>query len=515
MLGKSRTTNTIYNFIANVGYQTISIILRFIVRTIFVYSLSISYLGISSLFANIISILSLAELGVGSAMVYSMYKPLAEKDEKKLAQLLNYYRIVYRTIAFIILVIGVLIIPFLSKIIHLQTEISNLYLYYILYLLDTCSSYLFVYRALILTADQKEYIINIYKSSLEILQAIIQSIVLLIFKSFIWYLIVQIIFSIAKNVVIARHAEKAYEFIKNKSIQLDNTSKREIWGNIKSMFFYKMGGVVLNNTDQIYISALESTDMVGIYSNYLLSIGILSSISSSIFISVRTSIGNLITENDRTKQFYIFKILNIIGFWIYGISGIVFSLLINEFIELWLGNKFLLDNNIVIVIAVSFYITGVLYPIWCYRETIGLFKQTQYILFFSSIINLVLSYFLGQEFGLVGILSATVIARLTTNIWYEPYKLYKLYFKESSKSYFQKQILNIIFIALLYIVIYYILSLISFTNQFVNIIMKFLIAVILCVGFFMVFSYFTGEWNMLKSTYHIYIKQKSIKRNRK
>ena len=140
MLGKSRTTNTIYNFIANVGYQIVSVILRFIVRTIFIYSLGVSYLGISSLFANILSILSLAELGVGSAMVYSMYKPLAEKDERKLAQLINYYRIVYRTIAFIILVIGVLIIPFLSKIIHLQTEI--LYIVFVghLQLLFICIS---------------------------------------------------------------------------------------------------------------------------------------------------------------------------------------------------------------------------------------------------------------------------------------------------------------------------------------------------------------------------------------
>lgn len=475
----SRTKNTILNLFANVGGQVVSILLRFVSRTIFIYVLGKSYLGINGLFSNILEVLSLAELGVGTAIIYNMYEPLAHRDYQRLAALTNYYKILYRKIAGVVFVIGMAILPFLDKIINLNQDIPHIYLFYILSVLNTTVSYLYVYKTSILSADQKEYKLKIYRTVFQFIQIIAQSIILFLFKSYLLYMIVQIVCSICSNIWTAHKATELYPEVNgNIQIELSKQEKKNIWSNIKAMFSYKIGGIMMNNTSQILISALVSTEMVGIYSNYLMVTQSLTSITSMLFTSVKASIGNLATEKNHQKEYEVFRVLDLMAFWVYGGGTIGLIILMNDFIRIWAGNSYVLMYTTVIIIAFSFYIAGIIYPITCYRETIGLFKQTKNILLYSSGINLFLSIILGQVWGLNGILLATIIARSCTNLWYEPYKLYSLYFQVPFSKYVITHIKDAIIIILLVLLGLNTVGKISSGSIILDLVIKFVIAFI-------------------------------------
>lgn len=489
-MNNSRTKNTVFNLIANIGGQGASILLRFISRTVFIYVLGKGYLGINGLFSNILEILSLAELGVGTAIIYSMYEPLAKKDLERLAALTNYYKILYRKIAGIVFTVGILLVPFLDDIVNLNQDEPQLYLFYILSLLNTTFSYFCVYKTSILTADQKEYKLKIYRTIFQFVQVIAQIVVLILFKSYLIYMITQIICLLCSNIWTAQKASKLYPDVNsNREAKLSREEKRDMWTNIRAMFSYKIGGVLMNNTDQILISTLINTETVGLYSNYLMVTQSLTSIMGMAFTSVRASIGNLATEKKFEKEYEIFKVLELLAFWIFGGGAIGLAVLFNDFISLWVGKSYLLDEKTVLVIGLSFYIAGVVYPILCYRETVGLFKQTKNILFYSSIINLVLSVILGNIFGLVGILLATVIARICTNVWYEPYKLYKSYFKKPFGEYFLIHLKDVIVIVVLAISAIFTIGQIDSGLILLDLITKFILLFIALNIIFFIYKY--------------------------
>lgn len=489
-MNNSRTKNTIFNLIANIGGQIVSILLRFISRTVFIYVLGKEYLGINGLFSNILEILSLAELGVGTAIIYSMYEPLAKKDYEKLAALTNYYKVLYRKIAGIVFGVGILLIPFLEDIVNLNQDVPHLYLFYILSLLNTTCSYFCVYKTSILTADQKEYKLKVYRTIFQFVQVIAQIVVLILFKSYLIYMVTQIICLLYSNIWTAKKASKLYPNVNNNQmVKLDQEEKKDIWMNIKAMFSYKIGGVLMNNTDQILISTLINTETVGVYSNYLMITQSLTSIMGMAFTSVKASIGNLATEKNSEKEYEIFKVLELLAFWIFGGGTIGLVVLFNDFISLWVGKSYLLDEKTVLMIGLSFYIMGVIYPISCYRETVGLFKQTKNILFYSSIINLVLSVVLGKVVGLMGILLATIIARLCTNIWYEPYKLYKCYFKRPFREYFLVHLKDMFVITVLTICAIFTVGKIESNFIILNLFIKFVILFIILNVIFGIYKY--------------------------
>lgn len=466
---RSRKKQSIINIISSLCYQLTTTILGFITRTIFIHTLGESYLGINSLFTNILSVLSLTELGIGTAMTYSMYEPLANNNQKKLSALSTYFTKIYYVLSVVVLLIGIVLIPFLKYIVNLETNIIGINFYYLLYLSDTVVSYLCVSKTAILIADQNDYIIKIIRSVLSIVKLVLQILCLTVFKSFFAFLLVQIATSMVGNLLSAWITKRKYYYIQS-SEYLDEISKKEIWSNVKDMFSYKVGGVILNNTDQILISIIVGTVIVGLYSNYLMIVTAITGFTSAIFISIQASIGNLTVNTTFQKQYEIFKVIDLLSFWIYGFCSFCFVILFQDFVQLWLGTNYMLSDFLVVIVATNYYITGILYPIWCYRETVGLFKQTKNILFYASIINIFLSILLGKLFGIEGILSATIIARCSTNIWLEPKKLFQIYFKQKvSKYYFEKIIQVIILIGIITMakIGIYLLSIESLKNRLV------------------------------------------------
>ncbi len=474
----TRTINSIRNITTGFLGQIVQTLLGFISRTIFIKCLATEYLGISGLFTNILSILSLAELGVGSAIIYALYKPLADKDEYKISSLMNFYSKSYKIIGISIGIVGLSILPFIEFIINDIPNIEeSIYLIYFLYLFNTVITYFFSYKNSIIIGDQKNYISSIISYAVSFFQTIIQIIILLITKDFLLYLITQSVFSLIYNIIISKKADNMYPYLKkNKDAQLDKGTKNELVSNIKSLMTIKLSGVLVNNTDNIIISKFSGLSAVGLCSNYNLLISIINSILAQIFGGITASVGNLNAKETNEKKEELFKVINFINFWLFGFSAVCIVILSNDVIKLWIGEEFILPISIPLVLAINFYMVGMQNAVWTYKNTMGLFKHGRYLLIVTGIINLVLSLILGKYMGLFGILISTAISRGLTNAWYDPYAVYKYGFKKSSKSYIIRYLKFVIIIGLILIIDGYLCSLLK-GPVFIVFIMKIIICV--------------------------------------
>lgn len=456
-MSKSRTKNAITNMTISFFNQFSTLLLSFISRTIFIRVLGIELLGINGLFTDVLSLLSMADLGFNTAMVYSFYKPIAENDTKKIAGLITFYKKVYRIIAIAITVIGLALIPFLTLIVNTPEPIPLLRVYYLFALIGVIISYLFVYKTSIITADQRNYLVTRITIVVNFIKTVIQIIALILFKNYILYLAINLIGNFTNNYIASKKAVTLYPYIEEE-IVLDKSDKKGIFENIKSIFLYKLSSLLLNATDNTLISILVGTITVGFYSNYLMITNRVLSIIQIVFGSLTASIGNVIIKENHNKRYEIYKATQSISFIICGIIVTSFSVLINDLIRIWLGDKFVFDNIVVLAITLNMYLSCVLQPLWTYREATGLYVKTKYIMLIASIINLVLSVILGKSFGLAGILFASAIARLTTYFWYEPFLLFKEYFNKSVINFYIPIMTNFTIIAIVIISINVLLS---------------------------------------------------------
>ncbi len=454
-MNNSRTNNSIRNIIFSLANKLIMLILAFVSRSVFIYCVSIEYLGIQGLFSDILTMLSLADLGFGTAMTFSMYKPLADNDKEKLAALTHFYKKVYTIIAVVITAIGVMLIPFLRFLVNTDNEIPHLTLYYLLYLANTVASYLVVYKTSILTADQKEYIITKYTSIFSIITTVVQCVFLLLTKRFVIYLIIQVFFTFVKNFYISHKAEKMYPYI-NQGGTLSKNEKKNLFKVIGSGFIYKVTGVVLSGTDNTLISIIVGTVAVGLYSNYTIVSNQLVGFVNIIFYSLTASLGNLVVQENKTKRCEVFNIIQSISMIISSFSVICLYFLQDDLIRVWLGEQYLLDKSVLISIVMNLYFTIVLYPIRVYRDATGLYQKTKFIMLSTAVFNIGLSIIFGKLFGLAGIIFATSISRIITHFWYEPIVLFKEHFDKSSISYFVEILKNLILIFIIVLIEHFI-----------------------------------------------------------
>ena len=444
-MSDSRTKNTARNMKFGTLNQTVNILLNFVNRTLIIQVLGVEYLGINSLFADVLMMLSLADLGLNTAMVYSFYQPLAQNDQKKIAGLTKFYKKVYMFIALTVAVIGLACVPFLGYIVNLDSPIPYLELYYLFFLANTVISYLFVYKTSIINADQKNYLISKYQMWMNVAKTLLQSIFLLIISNFFIYLLIQVVATFANNLIASRKADQLYPYLKEVDHHLTKPEKKSIFENMKSMFVYKVSRVFLNGTDNVLISILVGTIAVGFYANYYLVTMAVNRFIRIFFTSASASIGNVVATESPKKRFEIFQSMQTISLIISSAATVCLYVLFNDLINVWLGSKYLLDGVILIAIVVNFYLNTVMQPIWSYRDATGLFVQMKFIMLLAAAVNIALSIPMGIFFGMSGILFASAIARLTTYFWYEPKQLFEQFLEEKVRNYYLPLILNGLF----------------------------------------------------------------------
>lgn len=489
-MSQSRIKNTSRNFIYAVILQIVKIALMFIVRIVFVYKLGEEYLGVNGLFTNVIGILSLADLGITTALMYSLYKPLAENNEQKIKEYIAYFRKVYYVIALIITVLGLAIIPFLKYLVNLPSEMPDIYLYYILLLANSIISYLFIYKTTLLSADQKMYIINRYDIIFQFILSIMQIVVLVFWKSFIGYLVSNIVCTILSNIVKAKKTDEIYPYLKqNSQTTLSKQERKQIFSNLFSLSFYKIGGIIQTNTDSIITSIFVGTVAVGYYSNYSTIILSVTTFLTMVFTSLKASVGNYLVFKKEEEQLKLFNMLEVYNYWLVAFCSICFIVLIPDFINICFGEDYILSFAVLIWAVLNFYTSNIRQSLWTYRETMGVFKKTKYVTIITAIINIGLSILLGYFFGLAGIIAATVIARMIYAWWKEPLVIYKDYFKSSSMPYFITYIKRLTLLFGITAIVYLLANIISVDNIYIQFLLKCLICIIIpSIIFFIIYK---------------------------
>ncbi len=433
----SRTTNSIKNIQYAVAGQVFGLLAKFVSRLVFVRILSAEYLGIDGLFTNILSILSLAELGVGTAIVYSLYKPIAEDDIEKIKSLMDLFKKTYRIIGLVIMVLGLMLTPFLDYLIKEMPDVAYIRFIFVIFVLNSAVSYFYSYKRFLIIANQKKYIATLYRYAVFVLMNVIQIIILVITGNYILFLLVEVLSTFFENLLVSRKADQLYPYLKEKNIdKLAKSEMTTIKKNVQALIFHRIGGVIVLGTDNLLISIFIGIVAVGTYSNYLLVLSSLMMIYSLIFESLTASVGNLGITQSKKKNTAVFEMINFLAFWIYGFSSIALWNLVNPFIELWLGPQFLFDMTIVTVLVVNFYLTGMRKSVKVFRDAHGLYWYDRYKSLVEAVINILVSIVLVNYLGIIGIFLGTMISTITTSFWVEPYVLYRHGLKTSVKPYF-------------------------------------------------------------------------------
>lgn len=516
MKKNGRVKNSIFNTLSGLTNRALSVLISFIVRTVFIKCLSADYLGINGLYTSILTMLSLAELGFGTAMVFSMYKPLAENDQHKLQQLMKLYKTVYSIIGTFILVVGLILVPFLKYLIKDPPDVEGITFYYILFLLNTVFSYwFFAYRNSLLQADQKAYVINNVSTISNILKSIVQIILLLVFHNYTVYLITQILFTILQNIWLALKVRKTYPWIRqNCKDRISKKERNRIFKDVKALMINKVSHVVLNATDNIIISSFVGIKWVGILSNFTLIVDAITSVLTQITSSFSASLGNYFASEDNESGYILFRRVEFLNFWLYGFSSISLLILLNPFVTLWVGENYTLDNFSVVALSINFFVAGFMNTLWTFRSTLGLFVQGQYRALVVAFLNIVLSIALSYPFGVAGVLIATSISRALVNLWYDPLILHKYGFNKSVKSFYLRYLFRIILLVLVSIIMIFVSKEVIFRNgvTLLNFVIMCLIILVFVNFIFAIIFMKTDEFKYFYNFIRDFLKKKILKK---
>ena len=433
-----RTKNATRNIVWGMVEKLVNIILPFIARTVFIYILGSEYLGLNSLFTSILSVLSLTELGVGSALVFSMYKPIAEDDADTICALLNLYRRVYRYIGLIIATVGLCITPFITFFIKDKAYPAdiNIYFLYIMYLFNTTVSYfMFSYKISLLRAHQRGDVTSKITTALTLSQQIIQIGLLAIFRNYYSYVIIQPIFVIIANLINAHKVNQMYPQYKCRG-EISDDLKADIKKKIVGLLSYKIYGVIFASVDTIVISRFLGLTQLAIYQNYYYILNAVVGFVGVFTTSLTAGIGNSMATETVEKNYRDFKKIVFLNGWIISFCSIVLLCLYQPFMKIWVGTKLMFPFSTMLLIVLYFFIPRITTMSYVYREAAGLWWEDRLRPIVATVVNLGLNIALVQVIGMNGVMLSTLFCSVFINVPWGTHILFKNYFDRSEKEYF-------------------------------------------------------------------------------
>lgn len=468
-MNNSRTKNSFLNISSGIGGYIITYLFSFIVRTIFIRVLGKEYLGIQGLLGNILSMLSLAELGINSAITFSLYKPIAEKNTDKIKKILNLFRQFYKYVIIAVALLGIACVPFLDFFVLEKPQIKeSLEVIFLLYLIDTIASYILIYKVSLLRADQKEYIISLVKNALIIIRDLIHIIWLLLTHDFIGTLCINIVITLAINAILSYYADKKYPYLKEKdNTKLESEERKEITSNIFAMAKYRLGAFVVDGTDGIIISKFVGIVETGLYSNYQLIFVGIKKIASLIFSALTPSVGNYVHTNNKEESRSLFLQIIFANLIIGTICTTCIFILINPFITIWIGSDFCFSTLTVVIFAINFYFNICHQSMLIFRNALGLYIYMQWKPIAEAIINLVVSIVLVYKLGVAGVFLGTIISYLLTGFWIEPYVLYRKYLNSGLMQYMGLYFKNLLITVGSCLIVFYIQKMLPIGNSII------------------------------------------------
>lgn len=431
----SRTSYTLKNVAWGNISHILNLIIKFISRTVFIHYLGQTYMGVSGLYTNILGVLSFTELGLGTAMNYALYKPVADGDQEKVKSLMLFYKTAYRVIAAVIGLLGLAIIPFLQYIVKDPGNVGNIYVYYLIFLFDTVTSYLVSYKFSLVSAEQKSYIMTNINMVISLVQTLIQILIIIIYRNFLLYLLGSSAIALISKFYIVWFFNKHYAYLNEHPKKIKKTELDLIKKNVGALIVHKIGDVCVHQTDNILISAFVSLEIVGKISNYNYVIMTVTGFLSVLLNAVIGSLGNLIASEPIDHQYRVFKTYRFVGYWLYGFCAVAYYILFQPFITIWAGPEWIVDDLTIALICLERYNIGHRVVVNNFKSAAGLFNQDKWCAFGQALVNLVVSVVMVKLIGLPGIYMGTVIQGLLATA-VKPYVLYKYGFQRNVVSYY-------------------------------------------------------------------------------
>lgn len=497
-----RLKQSVLNAKVSTIMYTFTILIGFISQSVFLKTLGEEYLGLNGLFSNIISVLSIVELGFGTAIVYNLYQPLYEDNKEKVKSIIAYYKKIYRIIALIVFSLGIGVLPFLKIIVGEVSVDENIQLIFFLYLMDTVASYLLTYKRSILYADQKVYLTNIVHIGYLILMNGLQILDLLLINNFIIYLLIKIFCRILENIIITIVANNKYPYLKERNIsKLSSEFRSEIITKVKGLLLHQIGSAFILGTDNIIISMAPGLGVVsvGLYSNYNLIIMAVYNVVTQTFSSITAGVANLLVENNSRKSYEIYKNMLLLNSWIFSFVAISVLSLIEPFIILWIGSEYLLSKFVLIVLVIDLYIRGMRNSSSVFKNAAGIFYEDRYVPLIESAINLIFSIIFVRYFGLAGVFMGTIMSSMVLFGYSYPKYVYKGIFKKNYLQY-SRDYLQYIFITMLSaIVVYFVTETVKVNNPFVQLFINGMICLIFPNLIYYLFFHKTDEYKYCKN----------------
>ncbi len=417
-------------------------ILSFLCRTAFIKTIGVDFLGINGLFTSVLGVLSLTELGIGTAMNYSLYKPVADNDTEKIKSLMKVFKSAYRIVALTVAILGLVIIPFLDVLVTGAEGIEHVKFYYLFFLFNTVSTYFVSYKYSLVNADQKHYVITNITAVFNIAMHAFQIAALFIFKSYVAYLVIQAIMQLIQKVYTAIYIDKQYPYLKEKNVTpLEKKEKNKIISNVKALILHKVGDISVNQTDNIIISAFVNIATVGLVSNYALITNTVNTFVNVAFGGTIGSLGNLFASDDKEKQYKVFRTLDFIDFWIYSFSSVALFALLQPFISLMWGDL-TLPISVVALFVLNNYMVGQRVSVNNIKVAGGIFNQDKYLALIQSAVNLVVSVVLAFKFGLIGVYIGTIVSGAIPSL-VRPWIVYKNLFDTKVIKYYKDYFLRL------------------------------------------------------------------------
>ena len=434
-----RTKNASRNVLFGVIMKVYQIAVPFVMRTALIYFLGMQYLGLNGLFTSVLQVLNLAELGVGSAMVYSMYKPIAEDDHDRICALMKLYRLYYRIIGIVIGCIGLSITPFIDRLVKgdVPPEI-NIYVLYLMHLATTVLTYwLFAYKNSLLSAHQRNDIKSKVVIIIDTIKYALQMCVLIFLKNYYIYILVALVTQAVDNIVVAIIANRLYPNYKPRG-SLAPSEIKQINGRVRDLFTAKFGSVIFKSADTIVISSFLGLTILAVFQNYYYIMNSIYGIMGIVFSSVLAGIGNSLISESVEKNYVDLKKFTFIVCWVLCFCCCCFLCLYQPFMQLWVGIKYMLSYQYVILFVVYFYVCE-LAMVWAtIKDAAGLWHSDRFRPLIGATANLIMNIILVNVIGLAGVLLSTILSYIFISMPWLLHNIFTLLYKRSCKEYLKK-----------------------------------------------------------------------------
>lgn len=440
-----RTKRSILNVVVSFASYAVLLVTAFVVQHYLVTEKGAEYNAINGLFGNILTMMSLADLGIGTAIIYHMYKPVAQRDEDTINALLVFYKKCYLVISLIVVFIGI-IIGFLVPVIVGENSIDdNIYVIFGFFVFDCLCSYFLAYKKSLLYADLRNYVADGIYFFVYIVQCVLQVMALVVYKDYLLFLVFKSGGKIFSNIFTSIYIKKAYPFVKERGVKkIPDETRADIVTKVKGLLFHKIGRILVTGSDSIVITSMLGLSVMNIYTNYRLVIAGIAALLNRVFETLTNSVGNLLIENSHEKNLLVYKRIDFINFECFGLVTAGMYAILRPLVIMWVGDEFLFAESVVWALCISFYMDGMKASVNTFKEAAGIFHEDRHIPVIEAVINLGLSIALASFMGALGVVIGTIVSTFVVFFYSYPKFVLKPLFGMKKSTYVIKTVCRLL-----------------------------------------------------------------------